>query len=148
MRALQRTSVVCLTAVLAVWFFYMGREHQIFLENRTVEANGRSFRALELVRVTVDGARPIEMMPRERDLVRVIGPSFRLKVEVLDAFGDETEKLIEMDIKLGFTRDIMISMPLLAAHRKDYILPPPALLAPPSEPDPVSDEMDKTEIDF
>ena len=135
MRALQRTAAICLIVALSTLLFYTGRAHQIFLDNKTIEAEGQSFRALKFVRITVEpnfakNASPIELMPRERDLVKVKGPSFRIKVEVMDEFGEEVERVIEKDMYLGFTKDIMLSMPLLAEGRDDYILPPPTIAAP------------------
>jgi hypothetical protein len=48
----------------------------------------------------------------------------------MDAFGEEVEKIIERELRPGFSKDMMLSLPLLAAEREDYILPPPALQAP------------------
>ena len=140
MRALQRITALCLIAALSTWLFYIGREHQVFLDNKTIEVEGQSFRALKFVRITVEpnsakNASPIELMPRDRDLVKVVGPSFHLKVEVMDEFGEEVERVIEKDLTPGFSKDMMLSMPLLAADRDDYILPPPTGQAPPPEPE-------------
>ena len=140
MRVFQRIASLCFIAALSVGLFYIGREHQIFLDNKTIEIEGQNFRALEFVRVTVapnstGNAPPIELMPRDRDLAKVVGPSFYLKVEVMDEFGEDVEKVIEKNLKLGFSKDMMLSMPLLAADRDDYILPPPRGQTPPPEPE-------------
>ena len=135
MRTLQRITAVFLVAVLSALLFYFGREHQIFLDNKTIEAEDGNFRALEFVRVSINGASPVELMPRDRDLAKVVGPSFTFKVEVMDKFGDEIEKVVERKLRLGFTKNVMLSMPLLASDRDDYILPPPKVQAPPPEPE-------------
>ncbi|MDR1979822.1 MAG: hypothetical protein LBQ42_13885 [Synergistaceae bacterium] len=139
MRALQRSVVLCLILALSVGLFYIGREHQVFLDNKTIEVDGQSFRALKFVKITVrtqaGDAPTIELMPRDRDLAKVTGPSFQIKVEVMDEFGEKVEKVIEKDLTPGFSKDLMLSMPLLAADRDDYILPPPAVQAPSSERD-------------
>ena len=134
MRILQRTTALCLVAALSTWLFYIGREHQIFIDNRTIELESSSFRALKFVRVTINDFNPIELMPRERDLVKTVGPSpIRFKVEVMDEFGEEVEKKIEKELKLGFDKDVMISLPLMASDRDDWVLPPPTVQAPSSE---------------
>ena len=133
MRALQRTVALCLVAVLSVLLFYYGREHQIFLDNRTIEVEGESFRALKFVNVTVNDSSPVELMPRDRDLVKAVGPSFSFKVEVMDDFGEEVEKVIEGKLRLGFAKDVMLSMPLMASDRDDYILAPPTIQMQSSE---------------
>ena len=135
MRTLQRIAALCLVAVLSALLFYFGREHQIFLDNRTIEVGEENFRALKLVRVTVNDAAPVELMPRDRDLVKVVGPSFRFRVEVMDEFGEEVEKVMERELRLGFTKDVMLSMPLMASDRDDWILPPPTVRAPSQERD-------------
>jgi hypothetical protein len=125
MRALQRFAALCLILFLSAWLFYVGREHQVFLDNKTVEAGGRSFRALAFVRVSVAGGPPIELMPRDRDAAAAVGPRFAVKVEVMDEFGEEVEKTIEKEINPGFSGNVMLSLPLLAAGRDDFVLPPP-----------------------
>jgi len=130
MRILLRTVGLCLLALLSVYLFYFGREHQIFIDNNTIEIDGNRFRALRLVRVTVNDAKTMELMQRERDLVKVVGPSFRFKVEVMDQFGENVEKAIERDLRPGFAKNLMLSLPLIASDRNDYILPPPVYVPP------------------
>ena len=132
-RALQRIGILCFFVALSVLLFYIGREHQVFLDNRTMEVEGNSFRALKFVKVTINDSQPVELMPRDRDLVKVVGPSFRLKVEVMDEFGEEVEKVIEKKLTPGFSKGMMLSMSLLASGRDDYILPPPTNRGPPPE---------------
>ena len=145
MRLFQRTMVFFLVLALAVWLFYIGREHQVFVDNRTIEVEGQNYRALKYVKVTVGDNPEIELMPRDRDLAKVAGPSFRLKVEVFDEFGEEIEKVIEKELRPGFAKDMMLSMPLLAAEREDYILPPPTGAAP--APEPESSDSEETGMD-
>jgi hypothetical protein len=134
MRALQRLIAFCLILLLSAWLFYIGREHQVFLDNKTVEAGGQSFRALAFVRVSVAGRPPVELMARDRDAAAAIGPRFTVKVEVMDEFGEEVEKTVEKEIVPGFSGNLMLSLPLLAAGRDDFILPPPTG-APQAQPE-------------
>jgi hypothetical protein len=141
MRTFQRIAALCIIVVFSAFLFYIGREHQVFIDNKTIELEGRSFRALKLIMVSVNGASPIELMARDRDLVKVVGPSFRIKLEVMDEYGVEVEKVIEKELRLGFVKDVMLSMPLMAAGRDDYILPPPTVKVPPPEQNtPVAEE--------
>ena len=139
MRHLLRLLLFAVVVVVGTWLFYIGREHQVFLDNKTVEVGGQSFRALKLVKVSVNGGDPIEFMPRDRDMVKVVGPAFHIKVEVMDQFGENLEKTIEKDLTPGFEKDMMLSLPMLAADRADYILPPPTVqqaAEPESAPEP------------
>ena len=138
MRALQRTVVLAALIALGVALFYMGREHQVFLDNKTAEADGKTFKALEQVNVSVAGGEPVELLKRDRDVVKVVGPSFSLKVEVLDSMGGSVEQTLERTLTPGFGKDLMISIPLLAAGREDFILPPPTVQAPAPEEAPAA----------
>jgi hypothetical protein len=51
----------------------------------------------------------VEMMPRERILVKVVGPKFNLKAEVHDRAG-ESLGTIDADIQLGTRRNAMIRL--------------------------------------
>ena len=130
MRTSLRIMVVCLIVILSVLVFYFGREHQVFIDNNTIEIEGSRFRALRSVRVTINNGQPIELMQRERDLVKVVGPTFKFKVEVMDNFGENVEKTIEGNLRPGFSKNLMLSLPLIASDRDDYILPPPVYVPP------------------
>ena len=125
MRTLQRFIVLCLILALSAWLFYIGREHQVFLDNKTIEVGGQSFRALAFVKVSVAGKPPVELMPRDRDVTAAVGPRFTVTVEVMDEFGEEVEKVIEKEMSPGFSWNMMLSLPLLAAGRDDFVLSPP-----------------------
>ena len=125
MSFVQRLALLALLIALGVWPFYIGREHQIFLDNKSIQRDGKNFRALEQVNVSVNGSAAVEMFPRDRDVAKAVGPAFSIRVEVLDSLGGDVEKVIELEVRPGFDKDLMLSLPLLAAGREDFILPPP-----------------------
>ena len=49
MRFLQRALALILLVALGVWLFYVGREHQVLLDNKTIELEGKTFKALQEV---------------------------------------------------------------------------------------------------
>ena len=49
MRTLQRFAALCLVLLLSTWLFYIGREHQVFLDNKGIEVGEQRFRALDFV---------------------------------------------------------------------------------------------------
>jgi hypothetical protein len=73
----------------------------------------------------VAGQPSIELLPRDRDVAAAVGPRFTVRVEVMDEYGEEVEKVIEKEITPGFSGDMMLSLPLLAAGQDDFILPGP-----------------------
>ncbi len=106
--------------LLGVWLFYAGREHQIFLDNKTLG----DYKALEQVNVSINGAKPLELMSRERDMRKSVGPKCELKAEVFDEDGNITNTITKT-LTLDFSKDVMINLPALAGGSEEYILPAP-----------------------
>lgn len=69
-------------------------------------------------------AETVEMMPRERILVKVLGPSFNLKYEAFDRSGNSLG-LKETDVHLGFRDHAMVRLVKLQNGRSDYLDPYP-----------------------
>ena len=120
MRWLQRIIVFIGLCLLGVWLFYSGREHQIFLDNKTLG----DYKALEQVNVSINGERPVELMSRERDVRKAVGPKFELKAEVFDEDGNIADTFTRT-ITLDFSKDIMINLPALAGGAEEFIVPAP-----------------------
>ena len=120
-RWIERLVLLAALILLGAWLFYIGREHQIFLDNRTNE----EFRALSQVNVSINGGEVSELTSRERDMKKIVGPKFTLKAEIFDDRGDIT-KTIEREIKLcPLSKDFMINLPTLAAENENFILAAP-----------------------
>ena len=120
MRWLQRIILLAALCGLGVWLFYIGREHQIFLDNKTFG----EYKALEQVNVSINGGEIAELMAKDRDMRKVIGPEFELKAEIFDDKG-EIINTITRTVKVGCSKDIMISLPMLAGEAEDFVMPSP-----------------------
>ena len=120
MRWLQRIILLGGLCALGVWLFYIGREHQIFLDNKPFG----EYKALEQVNVSVNGGEAAELMARERDVRKAVGPKFELKAEVFDENG-EIVNVITRTIEPKCSKDIMINLPALAGGAEDFIVPAP-----------------------
>ncbi|MBR0080890.1 MAG: hypothetical protein IJP69_11020 [Synergistaceae bacterium] len=120
MRWFQRLVLVAALIALGIWLFYIGREHQIFLDNKTFG----DFKALEQVNVSINNGETVELMPRERDMKKVVGPKFEIKAEVFDDKG-EISNTITKTINLCFSKDIMINLPAFAGGAENFIVPSP-----------------------
>ena len=120
MRWMQRIIVIAALCGLGVWMFYIGREHQIFLDNKTFG----DYKALEQVNVSVNGGDVAELMARERDVRKAVGPKFELKAEIFDEDGSITNTITKT-IAVDFSRDIMINLPALVGGSEEYIVPAP-----------------------
>ena len=120
MRWFQRLVLVAALIALGVWLFYIGREHQIFLDNKTFG----DFKALEQVNVSINNGETIELMPRERDMKKVVGSKFEIKAEVFDDKGEISNTITKI-INLCFSKDIMINLPAFAGGAENFIVPSP-----------------------
>ena len=121
MRWLQRIIVIAGLCALGMWLFCIGREHQIFLDNKTIGG----YPALEQVNVSINGGKPVELMSRERDMRKAVGPRFELKAEIFDEDGNIVNTITKMIELRGDSRDVMISLPALAVGAEDFMMPAP-----------------------
>ncbi|MBQ3646623.1 MAG: hypothetical protein II960_08495 [Synergistaceae bacterium] len=120
MRWFQRLVLVAALIALGIWLFYIGREHQIFLDNKTFG----DFKALEQVNVSINNGETVELMPRERDMKKVVGSKFEIKAEVFDDKGEISNTITKI-INLCFSKDIMINLPAFAGGAENFIVPSP-----------------------
>lgn len=120
MRWYQRLIILAGLVALGFWLFYIGREHQIFLDNKSVEG----YKPLELVNVSINGGKSAELMPRDRDMRKVVGPEFELKAEICNEDGEVLSTIVKR-LNIGCSKDVMISLPILAGGSGDFVVPAP-----------------------
>lgn len=116
----QRLLLVAGLCALGLWMFWIGREHQIFLDNKTLG----DFKALEQVNVRVNGGEVAELMARERDVRKIVGPEFELQAEVFDDNGEVVNQITKR-IRPGCSKDIMVNLPALAGGAEEFVVPAP-----------------------
>ena len=121
-----RTVLVLLLVGLGVVLFALGKEHQVFLDNKALAVGGAEVPALESVRVTVDGGEPLEFAADDRDVVQTRGLRAQVKLEVLDGNGNVT-KTVERSVSFSFEDRVMLSLPVLAQGGEGYRLPSPVV---------------------
>lgn len=121
-----RTVLVLLLVGLGVVLFALGKEHQVFLDNKAAAVGGAQIPALEAVRVTVDGGEPLEFAADDRDVAQTRGLRANLKLEVLDGNGNVT-KTVERSVSFSFEDRVMLSLPVLVQGGEGYRLPPPVV---------------------
>ena len=120
MRWFQRLIVLAALIALGIWLFFIGREHQIYLDNHALD----EYKALEQVNISVNGGEVIELMARDRDMRKAVGIKFELKAEVFDENGEIVNTIMKT-IEPKCSKDIMINFPALAGGAENFILPAP-----------------------
>ena len=120
MRWTQRLILLAALIALGGVLFIIGREHQVFLDNKTLG----NYKALEQVNVSINGGDVAELMPRDRDVRQAVGPKFAVKAEVFDYDGNIVS-VIEREVKVCLSKDVMINLPVFVSSDKGFLLPAP-----------------------
>ena len=120
MRWFQRLILIAGLIILGIWLFFIGREHNIYLDNKSFG----EYKAFEQVNVKINDGEEAELLPRDRDVRKAVGTKFKIYAEVFDEDG-ESVKTITKEIHVDFSRDIMINLPSLAGGAENFIVPAP-----------------------
>jgi hypothetical protein len=111
---LIRTAAVVIVLLLGVLMYFVGRQHTVLLDNRTVTVEGQEIRALQLVTVQVDRQEELELASRDRDQALVTGQRHTITVTYTDS--DWNEHSFSRDFKLPVGEDMsIVSIPTLVA---------------------------------
>ena len=120
MRWFQRLVLLAGLIALGIWLFFIGREHQIYLDNRPLSG----YKSLEQVNVSINDGKVSELLPRDRDVSKIVGMEFTVKAEIFDDKGEITNTITKT-IRPKCSKDIMINLPALAAGDEEFIVPAP-----------------------
>ncbi|NLZ77433.1 MAG: hypothetical protein GX911_05650 [Spirochaetales bacterium] len=116
---LIRGGAILLVLLFAVLLFHIGRQHTVLIDNNTVIRDGVELQALKLAEVRVGKkGEVLEMTPRIRDKVVVVGQRHTLKVVYTDAFWNE--HVHELSFRIPLMQDmVLISLPALLENPED-----------------------------
>jgi hypothetical protein len=103
-----RAAAVAFLILLGVVMFFVGRQHSILVDNKAIEIDGVSYKALDVCEVSIDGGDPEELVPRDRIQVDVMDQHHTLVVSYTDANWDEKK------IKIRFTTPVKEEMMVLS----------------------------------
>lgn len=144
MKSKRRTLFIALTvlalAAVAACMMVIGRGHEIYLDNKTLEGyEGQDYKAFDRVVVTVKGEEVAKLGKRERGSAIWIGQSFKMTLEITEKKGEEPV-VKEISLKLPYDMDgIVVNLPaLLAGLPEEAWLSEfvPAVTEAPAEEDP------------
>lgn len=133
-----RIDAIVVVLLVAVLMFWIGKQHTILLDNKTLEVDGQTYKAFSIVEVQVDKGERLELAARDRDMAVVTNQSHRITVWYTDDYYEEIEKTWKFSVPLG--EDMMlISIPALVGGADESVWlthyePPVAAVAPVAEP--------------
>ncbi|MDR2175460.1 MAG: hypothetical protein LBO82_05940 [Synergistaceae bacterium] len=120
---IQRTGVVLGLLVLAACLFYIGKGHTLLLDTNTITIDGKEFRSLPSVTVSVDGKElDFPMSRAERVMVDVSGPEHTIVI----ADEADAEKKVEKNFTIPTFMDrVLVSIPaILGSAPAEYWIAP------------------------
>ena len=109
-----RLAVVVVVILLAVFLYHYGKQHTVYVDNRTIEIDGVSYKALDWAEVSVDGRDSQEYSPRTRREETVIRQKHTIHVVYEDEDFNQFEVDAEFTVPLNETQ-VVLSLPALVA---------------------------------
>ena len=114
-RLVIRIAAVLVLVVIGVVMGVIGRGHTIYLDNKTLEYEGQTYKAPYKVTVTVDGEQLTKLYDKERCMVTNIGDSLELTVEVMQQKGgSETTETYKLTLPHSID-SVIINLPAYMA---------------------------------
>ena len=113
-----RLAVILLVIILAVFLYHYGKQHTVYIDNRTIEIDGVSYKALEWAEVSVDGGDASEYSPRTRREATVQRQKHTIHVVYEDEDFNQFEIETEFTVPLNETQ-VVLSLPALVAGLDD-----------------------------
>ncbi|HOO74182.1 MAG: hypothetical protein H7A31_03065 [Thermotogae bacterium] len=116
---LIRTALLLLLIIFSFFLYSTGKIHYVFIDNKTVTSEDKTFSALDNVSVFVDKEDSVVIKKRIRKQFSVSGKNHKITVTIKD--NDGTEILIEKKFSLKLSEKAIISIPLLYAGEENWI---------------------------
>lgn len=105
-----RLGLLVVLVLFGMYLYHSGKQHQMLVDNMAIQAEGKDYSPALAVRVSFNGAEPIELASGDRDVTKVVGPSHTVKVEVMNESGDVVNTL-EGDFRWVSRKKAMFSIP-------------------------------------
>ena len=109
-----RLAVIVLVILLAVFLYHYGKQHTVYIDNRTIEIDGQSYKALDWAEVSVDGGDSQEYSPRTRREATVLRQKHSIHVVYEDEDFNQFEVDVEFKVPVNETQ-VVLSLPALVA---------------------------------
>lgn len=128
-RLVIRIILLALLVGLCFALFYIGKVHEVLMDNKTVSIDGKEYQAIPYMNVIVDGdeEKSLEFYADDRDAVKLQGPSHTLTIKVIDEQSEKVLKTVEYKLPLGTKSSVMVSLPAIVDGATSVELPLPTL---------------------
>ena len=90
-RLIIRIAAVVVLVVIGIIMSIVGRGHTIYLDNKTLEYEGNTYKAPYKVTVYVDGEQLTKPYDKERGSATCLGQTFTVTLEIMESKGGSEE---------------------------------------------------------
>ena len=90
-RLIIRIAAVVVLVVIGIIMSIIGRGHTIYLDNKTLEYEGNTYKAPYKVTVYVDGEQLAKLYDKERGSATCLGQTFTVTLEIMESKGGSEE---------------------------------------------------------
>ena len=90
-RLIIRIAAVVVLVVIGIIMSIVGRGHTIYLDNKTLEYEGNTYKAPYKVTVYVDGEQLTKRYDKERGSATCLGQTFTVTLEIMESKGGSEE---------------------------------------------------------
>lgn len=109
-----RAAVIAVVIALSALLMLIGRGHTIYVDNKTAEYGGQSYKSFDKVEVSIKGQDTAKLYPRERCMAPWIGQNFTMNLLITGEDGQETP--YSVNLSLPYQIDgIILNIPALMA---------------------------------
>ena len=106
-RLLFRLGAIALLVVIAACMMVIGRGHTVYVDNKSLDYNGETYKPYYRATVYVNGERISKLQPKERTSATNIGQSFSMTLELIKEKGQDAET-VDISLKLPYKLDGII----------------------------------------
>lgn len=120
-----RTVAIALILLLGFAMSRIGKQHVIYLDNKTVTVQGEEFTAFNELSIQIDKQDAVDSYKRERGQAVVVGKAHTITVSYTDDAWNDV--VIEKDFQIPFSMNsVIFSLPTFIAYPDDssYYLTP------------------------
>ena len=110
-RLFFRLGAIALLVVIAACMLVIGRGHTVYVDNKSLDYNGETYKPYYRATVYVNGERLSKLQPKERTSATNIGQSFSMTLELIKEKGQDAET-VDISLKLPYNMDgIIVNIP-------------------------------------
>ncbi len=139
--------LIALAAVIALgaWMFVIGRGHTVYFDNKTLEANGQTYKAPYQIQVFVDDESVGKLKEGDRGMASTMGQTFKMVLHITpEKGGKKTGSAVTLELPYNMD-GIIINLPALLGGASEDVYRTEFVQAAPEEPEEdveISDEFE------